>query len=736
MTNSEPVVDISMNSKNTILSLLLFPLPVLASATDNTLAMLGSELLYLEDMPVVISATRLAQPLNESPISTTVIDRQMIDASGAQTIADLLRLVPGFTVGYIAGNLPVATYHGQSDRYSKRIQLVIDGRSVYLPTLSGVSWSDLVIGMEDIQRIEVVRGPNASSYGNNAFHAVVSITTKHAAEDTGHSVKVNVGSHDTRNTFYRFADQTEDLDYRVSIGTKNDEGTDLLDDFTDSNYLNYRLDMQLGESTQLFYQGGYQDSLYGDLIENSTDIDNEIEVETTYQHLKLEHHFTSQNSLTLQYYYNYTRSFDSNYETTVSPADFSPLLANLDDFDIYSIIALKSERHDLELAYYYQPLDNLRLVSGASIRADSVDAEQVFDPAADDTLLLYRAFTHGEYSISRDWLLNAGVMIEKNDISGTDTAPRLSLIHHLDDQHSFRVNVSRATRTPTLFDEYGNFAIRETLTQDGGQPLTNPVALALLGGSDTLVNSIFYTSGNVDSEEITSYELGWVAQLLDHKLMLDFKLFRDISTDLIADIPFIGTVPEENIDQIEPGSIGATDIANAAETRIQGFEAYSDYHIDSDLRLYGFLSYAEIEATKINQHAEDSVVGRLEESVPRRSYGAMLMKQWPDMFNTSLAIYHVSDMDWLDRTHNRSNPVGSRFTDRSAEQYTRVDLVLRKSHKIGRSLLSYSVILQNINGEHADYTRSNYTDASFSSIKVPGSIQDPRGYFELSFKFN
>ena len=158
-----------MNSKLPHICLLLLPTSLFATNFDITLSMLGTEDMYLEDMPVIISATRLSQPLNESPVATTVIDRQMIDASGAQTIPDILRLVPGFTVGYLNGNRPVATYHGHSDRHSSRIQLVIDGRSVYLPTLSGVSWSDLIVSIDDIERLEVVRGPNGSTYGNNAF---------------------------------------------------------------------------------------------------------------------------------------------------------------------------------------------------------------------------------------------------------------------------------------------------------------------------------------------------------------------------------------------------------------------------------------------------------------------------------------------------------------------------------------------------------------------------------------
>ncbi len=734
-----------MNSKLSFSGLLLLPVSLFAANAENTLAMLGSEAMYLDDMPVIISATRLSQPLNESPVATTVIDRQMIDASGAQSIPDILRLVPGFTVGYLNGNSPVATYHGQSDRLSKRIQLVIDGRSVYLPTQAGVSWSDLIISIDDIERLEVIRGPNASTYGNNAFQSVVSITTKHASEERGHYIKGSTGAHDTADAIYRFSGQSDNLDYRVSMGTKNNTGTDLLNDSTETDYLSYRLDYQIDLSTQLYYSGGIQDSLYGDVLETVSDMDNEVEVTTAFQHLRLEHHLDDGNSFSMQYYYNYTKSFSSELVTTISLSDFGPPLTNIDDFDVYDTYDLESERHDLELAYYFNPGESLRLVTGGSIRKDKVIADNVFHPNTDNSLFLYRYFAHGEYSVNNNFLINAGLTYEKNDISGSDLAPRLAFIYHLTDQHTFRLSGSKATRTPTIFDENGYVAIQQQLTQDGGQPLNNPLLETILDG-DILIDPFIYASGDVDSEKITSYELGWMIQLLDSKLIFDIKLFSDETDKLISKIDYVGDVPTENIDDLfGPGYAGegAKDSINAAKTETHGFEISSDYQINNTWRLYAYYSYIEIKAeiisdltdSDINPDRQNTIIGRLEESVPKHSYGAMLMKQWENNLSTGLSVYHVGDMDWLDQTHNRYDPTQS-FTDRSAEEYTRVDLVVRKSHKTSGGEVDFSLILQNLGGTHFDYTRTNFTDASQQTVNIPGSEQDRRGYFELAFKFN
>ncbi len=123
-----------------------------------------SEADFLAELPVVLSASRLTQPLSEAPGAVTVIDRELIAASGAREIADLFRLVPGFQVSYAGGANPVVTYHGLSGQFSRRMQVLVDGRSLYSPSfVGGVDWNHIGIAIEDIERIEVVRGTNTAA---------------------------------------------------------------------------------------------------------------------------------------------------------------------------------------------------------------------------------------------------------------------------------------------------------------------------------------------------------------------------------------------------------------------------------------------------------------------------------------------------------------------------------------------------------------------------------------------
>ena len=142
-----------------------------------------SERDFLTEIPRVISASRLPQAPADSPGAVTVIDREMIRASGARDVAELFRLVPGFAVGYASGGRPVVAYHGLSGQISQRMQVLLDGRSLYAPYLfGGIDWNTLPVNMDDIERIEVLRGSNSAAYGANAFLGVANIITRSAPQ--------------------------------------------------------------------------------------------------------------------------------------------------------------------------------------------------------------------------------------------------------------------------------------------------------------------------------------------------------------------------------------------------------------------------------------------------------------------------------------------------------------------------------------------------------------------------
>ena len=702
------------------LILACLPLHLVAETVPDPL--IGLEADILDDMPIVLSATRLTQPLNESPVAMTIIDREMIDASGARTIPDLLRLVPGFQVGYFDGNSPVATYHGHSDEYSRRVQVLIDGRSIYVPALAAIQWSDLITTIDEIERIEVIRGPNAAAYGNNSFLGVISIITRDAIEDQGQKIQVTTGSHNTTDAMYRFGGQTESIDYRITLGTHNNDGTDLLNDYTHADYFSYRIDHQINTKTQLFYQGGYKDSNYGD---HEPPPDHENQATSAFQWLRWEHISSSNNSLSLQYYYNYNDQDMTNENLMIF------LFDPIDPFPDAPITIL-SERHDLEFNYIHN-LDKLRLVSGLSARLDIVNAENVFISNDTQRHKLYRAFSHGEYRFNNSWLLNAGLMIENNDISGTDYAPRLTVIHHLNKTNTLRIGASRATRTPTLFDQNAYVRINQQLTQDGGDPLTTPYT-DILGGTDVLNLVDLLSPFDIESEEIESFEIGLISQLINKKLILDAKLFKDKTDKLISDTS--SSNPQPAVADNYDGE--AKYIINSHKTEMQGLEIALDYKHSKDFRIYGYYAYIDIQADLINPIGNTGDIRRLEVSAPTNSYGVMMIKHWPDNLSTSLIFFRVGEMDWTDRTGSGS----PYFIDKSSQAYNKLDFNINKSYRYGKNRLNLALSIQNLIEDYYDYNKTRYTDASMTTIapdtgiSAYGSLQDMRTYLEISYLFN
>ena len=146
-----------------------------------------SEKDFFTEMPIVLSVSRLPQRLDDTPGAVTLLDRDMIRLSGARDVADLLRLVPGFqTSTSFETGAPLVSYHGGFDSYSARIQVLVDGRSTYSPYLfGGVGPGLQAVALEDIERIEVLRGSNSAAYGARAMLGVINIVTRHTLDTQG-----------------------------------------------------------------------------------------------------------------------------------------------------------------------------------------------------------------------------------------------------------------------------------------------------------------------------------------------------------------------------------------------------------------------------------------------------------------------------------------------------------------------------------------------------------------------
>lgn len=141
----------------------------------------------------VTTASRSKQLLGDVPAAIFVLTQDQIRSSGLKTVPEMLRLVPGVQVSQIDGNKWQISIRGFGGRYSNKLQVLIDGRSIYTPLYSGVVWEGNLVAVDEIDRIEVIRGPGGAIWGANAINGIVNIITKVASSADGTSAHIGSG---------------------------------------------------------------------------------------------------------------------------------------------------------------------------------------------------------------------------------------------------------------------------------------------------------------------------------------------------------------------------------------------------------------------------------------------------------------------------------------------------------------------------------------------------------------
>jgi iron complex outermembrane recepter protein len=693
--------------------------PLYALYTSTLLAFNPAPLFAHEDelffdMPVVLSANRLEQPASEAAVSITVIDRKTIEASGARVIPEVLRLVPGMQVGYSGnefGNEPkyVVTYHGHSDENSRQLQVLIDGRSIYDPFYGGVNWKSVPVNIDDIERIEVSRGPNIVTYGSNAFMATINIITRTAAEDQGNYVRSNVGDHDIRDLTYRFGGSNGDLDYRVTASTTNDSGLDSANQFdnpddTNSNNIDYRLDYQLNNKNTLSYQGGYG-------VNRQQSDRNQVGVLPTartvnntrfFQFIKWENVIDDENTLQIQYYYNLYDKKD-RYQSDL----FDPVIADPFILDVNSDI--KSERHNLELTHFFQPSDDLQLIWGANAQFDIVNSPLFLGTDDDVTDEKYRAFANIEYQLNNSNIINLGALIEKSSFSDTETSPRISFTHAFNRHHRIRFGISRAIRSPFIFEAVGSQSFSAQLTNS----VIPPVDTLL----ENVIGSTGYRNENLQNEKITSREIAYMGEFIDSSLLFNARLFHDHIDN------YIDTLKENDPDPADPSIILFDNeilvFRNPIQSTTNGLELELDYRIDPSLRLIA-------SGAIINIISNSDAV---EQSAPQHSYSLLVTKRFNEKYNGSLGYYFVDAFKWTDARPRPINGPTTPSSNISTEEYRTLDLRASRNFTFSKTRGSLSIVLKNLLDDYSDY------QAAPGGSTAPVIIQNTTAYIDFRLNF-
>lgn len=605
-----------------------------------------SEQDFLDDLPVVLTASRLNQPKAESPAAITVIDRDLIEASTALDITDLLRLVPGFQVGQVSGSERTITSHGMADQLGRRMQVLVDGRSVYDPVFGGALWQSLPVSLADVERIEVVRGPNAASYGANAFLGAINIVTRAPGSRPETRVNLTGGAYET----YR-ADVAQDWvagnqRFQLRAGLHQDDGFQRRSDSTQSGKFNARMITQLSPRDELDIQLGLQQtSMAAGYPADSVQPERGTELHHNYQQLRWQRHLDSGGDITLNLYHNY-----QDNEDTHDLLGFPGLFLGR---------GFTNERYDAELQWRGSLDAATRLVVGGGVRLDKGEAPYAIDPAADGERLQYRLFGHGERRLNERWLLQGGLMAEHFEGVGSYLSPRLSLSYQFQPRHALRMTVARGYRIPALFEQDAFFG-----------------AFSVADGSPALI--LYTTPGELDAESITAYEIGLVGDFRDPRISYDVKLFRHVMDDLIDTVRIV------DADRWE--------FRNSGHMDVRGLEVQLDIRPTPRTRIHFAGSLADADGERLwGTNLGVPSYHNLRERVPQDTFSVLLQQRFSGGWSGSLGWIHMGYVSWAGEGGNQ-------------EAFNRFDVKFGRSLRVQGADVRLEILAQNVlNSPYYDF---------------------------------
>ncbi|MBI1747846.1 MAG: TonB-dependent receptor [Acidobacteria bacterium] len=460
----------------------------------------------------VTSVSKREQKLSTAPSAIYVITSEDLRRSGATTIPEALRMVPGLDVARIDSDRWAISARGFNERFSNKMLVMIDGRSVYTPTFSGVYWDVQDTLLEDIERIEVIRGPGGTLWGANAVNGVINIITKSAKDTQGGLITGGGGFEDRgfggaryggkigQNAYYRVYGKYFLHKNIINSAMRLDEG------HWDSRRGGFRVDWKASNRDSLTFQGDlysgtskeHRWSLMPFSPPFSEFLEEDLQVSGSYAQGRWTRTFSDRSSLVLQLYHDRTFRIDSDRNPTTRGET-----VHTSDIDFQHRLALGS-RHDLVWGLGY------RFMRDTSHNSLSV----TFDPDERATQLV-SGFVQDEVRLAKDVLyLTIGSKLEHSSYSRFELQPNLRLRWTPQERHTFWAAVARAVRTPSRTDWDQRRINSSRIDSDG-----------LLRLSVSLGNR------NFKSETLLAYEVGYRVQPRP-RLALDIATFFNRYDDL------------------------------------------------------------------------------------------------------------------------------------------------------------------------------------------------------------
>ena len=521
----------------------------------------------------VTSVSKRTQKVADAAAAVFVITQEDIRRSGATSIPEALRLVPGLEVARIDENKWAIASRGFNGRFDNKLLVLIDGRSVYTPLFSGVYWNVQDVMLEDIDRIEVIRGPGATLWGANAVNGVINIISKKAKDTQSTVVTAGGGTEERGSGGVRYGSKIGDTSYRAygkyfNWGPSQYPSGMTARDGWDALRGGFRADWTPAGADSLTLQGDIYRSKYGETL---TVPSLNPPYSSTFPNngnysggniLGRWNHSSEGSSMSLQMYYDNTTIADN------------------------SLFVDHQNVFDMDFQHGFHVGDSQQFVWGLGYRSIRDRNDPSFSVSLQPnrvTLNQFSAFVQDELSLVDNRLrLTFGSKFEHNDFTGVEVQPNARLLWTLTPNQSVWTAVSRAVRTPALTEEglRLNSAVIPPATPTNPTPF--PAVVSVFG------------SHQFQSEDLLAYELGYRVQVTS-SLSADIATFYNNYSHLRTAEP--GTPSIE-------GSPAPTDIVipfvagNKMSGGTYGVELFADWKVAPKWRLVGSYSYLQMDIKK------------------------------------------------------------------------------------------------------------------------------------------
>lgn len=531
-----------------LLAAAMLVLPAVGRSDDvpatSDLTSIGLEgLMQLE----VTSVSRHEEPLFRAASAITVLTSEDIARSGATNIADLLRTVPGMNVAQTNANTWAVSARGFNGQYANKMLVLVDGRTVYDPVFSGVYWDVLDVLLEDVQRVEVIRGPGATAWGANAVNGVINIISKTASATPGMVANAGGSSHSNGIGGFRFTGPAgHAADFRVSAKYQNPGRLTGLDglpghDALGLAHLGGRLDLHRGPKDEATVQGDFYDGI---IEQRNRTVSLDPPYEAVVDH---DGHMRGGNLMgSWQHTISTTSDFRLKSYLDLSSRPGTLISQNLTTFDVdFQHRLALGARHDFMWGGGYRIVD-------IGIEGSST---AWFVPTTRTTRLANVFIQDAITVVPSRVTLTLGSKLEHNSFTGLEVEPSARLLWAASPTQTVWTAVSRAVRTPGPADENVNL---------------NTLVFPIGGGA---VGETRLMGAEMRSELMTSVELGYRAQL-HRRLSLDLASFQSRYQHLRSvemDAPY----PES--DPAPPHMLFPLHFANGFHAETRGLEGTLDW---------------------------------------------------------------------------------------------------------------------------------------------------------------